>query len=86
MMRLVALLLVVGCASGSSHVRDPEGRPLSTTARLDADMEPATVRCGDHRYLIVEPPPPYMTGNHMATHEVHIRDAAALCAKIRAAD
>jgi len=85
-MRFAALIVLVGCATGSSHVRDPEGRPLPTTARLDADMDPATVWCGEHRYVIVEPPPPYMTGNHMANAEVHVRDAAALCAKIRAAN
>jgi hypothetical protein len=85
-MRLVALLACAACATGSSYVRDPEGHPLPTTARLDADMDPATVWCGERRYVIVEPPPPYVSGRHMATHEVRIRDAAALCAKIRDAD
>jgi hypothetical protein len=84
--RLIALLALAACATGSSQVRDPEGRPLPTTARLDADMDPATVWCGEQRYLIVEPPPPYLSGRHMATHEVRITDAVALCAKIRAAD
>ena len=85
-MRFVALLLVAACATGTSHVRDPEGRPLPTSAMLDADSEPPTVRCGTRQYTIVEPPPPYLAGNHMATVEVHVRDAALLCAKIRAAD
>jgi hypothetical protein len=83
-MKLVAICLVGACATAPSYVRDPEGRPLPTTARMDADMEPATVRCGRTRYLIVEPPPPYMTGNHIANAEVHISDPAALCARIRA--
>jgi hypothetical protein len=85
-MRLVALCMLAACASGPSYVRDPDGRPLPTSARLDADLEPATVRCGGVRYLIVEPPPPYMAGSHMATAEVHVSDPAALCAKIRAED
>jgi len=80
------LVVLVGCATRSSHVRDPDGRPLPTSARLDADSDPATVWCGDERYEIVEPPPPYLAGNHLATVEVHVRDAAALCAKIRSAD
>ena len=86
-MRVVAALLVVGCAVGCaarpSRVRDPEGYPLPTSARLDADLEPAYVRCGGTEYTIVEPPPPSLLGNHLATHEVHVADPAALCAKIR---
>ena len=85
-MKALALCLVAACATAPSYVRDPEGRQLPTSARVDADLEPATVRCGGVRYLIVEPPPPYMTGNHMANAEVHISDPAALCAKIRAED
>ena len=85
-MRLVALLMFAACATGASHVRDPEGRPLNTSARIDADAEAPTVWCGANRYTIVEPQPPYLAGNHMATVEVHVRDAAALCAKIRAED
>jgi hypothetical protein len=84
--RLVAALVVVGCAAAPWTVRDPEGRPLPTTARLDADMEPARVRCGGRVYLIVEPPPPSLLGNHLATHHVHVADPAALCAKIRQLD
>jgi hypothetical protein len=84
--KLVSLCMLAACMGGTSYVRDPEGRPLATSARMDADMEPATVHCGGVRYLIVEPPPPYMTGNHMANVEIHVRDAATLCAKIRAAD
>lgn len=84
--KLVALALLAACATGHSYVRDPEGRPLPTSAQLDADMQPPTVHCDGVRYVIVEPSPPYLAGNHMATHEVHIRDAAALCAKIRAAE
>lgn len=80
------MLALAACATTGSHVRDPEGRPLPTSARLDADADPATVWCDGQRYLIVEPPPPYLSGHHMATHEVHVRDAAALCAKIRALD
>ena len=85
-MRLVALLVLAGCAAGTSHIRDPEGRPLPTSARIDADLEPPTVWCEGRAYTIVEPPPPYMTGNGMGTSEVHIRDAAALCDKIRGFD
>ena len=85
-MRIVALVLFAGCAAGTTHVRDPEGRPLPTSAQLDADLEPATIECDGKRYVIVEPPPPYLTGNHMAHAEVHVANAAALCAKIRAED
>jgi hypothetical protein len=87
--RLVALLLAsvaVGCATGTSYVRDPEGRPLPTSARLDADADPVTVLCDDREYMIVEPPPPYLSGNHVGTSQVHVRDSAELCAKIRALD
>jgi len=83
-MRLIALLGLVACASGPSYVRDPEGHPLPTSARIDADMEPARVWCGDQEYVIVEPPPRSMLGTHLATHEVHVRDAALLCERIRA--
>jgi hypothetical protein len=84
--KLIAICMLAGCASGAWYVRDPDGKPLPTSARLDADMEPATIRCGGVRYLIVEPPPAYMVGNHLANAEVHVSDPAALCAKIRAAD
>lgn len=85
--RLVAVISVLAaCASGPSYVRDPEGHPLPTSARLDADMDPPTVVCGESRYVIVEPPPAYLAGHSMANVEVHVRDAPALCAKIRAAD
>jgi len=79
-------MVAAGCAASTSQVRDPEGQPLPTSARLDADADPASVWCGSRQYLIVEPPPPYLSGSHLATSEVHIRDAAALCAKIRELD
>ena len=85
-MRFVALLVFAACVTGTSHVRDPEGRPLPTSALIDADAEAPTVWCNDVRYTIVEPPPPYLAGNSLATHEVHVRDASLLCAKIHAAD
>lgn len=85
-MRLVGVVLLVGCATVPSRVRDPEGRPLPTSARLDADMEPARVWCAGREYVIVEPPPPSLLGNHLATHEVRVHDPAALCAKIRASE
>lgn len=85
-MRWVALLVAAGCAAQGSLVRDPDGQPLPTSARVDADADTPTVHCNGRDYVIVEPPPPYLTGTHMATHEVHVRDARALCAKIVAAD
>ncbi|HEY5948283.1 MAG TPA: hypothetical protein VIV40_22455 [Kofleriaceae bacterium] len=84
--RIAAVAIIGACASGTSYVRDPEGRPLPTSAILDADMEPASLWCGNRQYRIVEPPPPYLMGNHMATAEVHVRNAPVLCAKIHAAD
>lgn len=81
---LVVLLAPVGCASHTSHVRDPQGHPLPTTALVDADMQPAALHCGARRYAIVEPPPAYLMGTQMATRQVRIQDAVALCAKIRA--
>jgi hypothetical protein len=80
-----ALLLLVACA-GPSHIRDIEGRPLSTTARLDADVAPVIVRCDGRAYSIVTAPPPYSIGAHVATHRPYVRDASVMCAKIRAAD
>ncbi|HEY5920757.1 MAG TPA: hypothetical protein VIV11_03760, partial [Kofleriaceae bacterium] len=68
-MRLVAIAVIAGCATGPAYVRDPEGRPLSTSARIDADMEPVRVWCDGREYTIVEPPPPYMTGNALATSQ-----------------
>ncbi len=85
-MRLLLFVALLGCATHPSLVRDPEGRPLPTTARIDADLEPAPLRCGARQYQIVEPPPPYLSGNHLATHTIHIEDPVALCAKIRALD
>lgn len=81
-MRWIAIALLVGCAAQGSLVRDPDGNPLPTSARLDADAATPTVRCHDRSYAIIEPPPPYLSGTHFSTHVVHVRDAAALCAKI----
>jgi hypothetical protein len=85
-MRFLVVAALISCATTASRVRDPEGNPLPTSARLDADLEPAYVRCGGTEYVIVEPPPPSLLGNHLATHEVHVADPAALCAKIRQRD
>lgn len=84
-MTRLALLLVLGCA-GPSNYRDVDGRPVSTTARLDADGDPVRVRCGGEVYHIVTPPVPYATGTHLATKTPFVRDHALMCARIRAAD
>ncbi len=77
------LLATVGCAAHSSHVRDPQGNPLPTTARLDSDGGGSALTCTDgSRYLIVEPPRPYLAGARLGTRHVRITDAQQLCAKI----
>lgn len=87
-MRIALLALAAaGCAHGSSHVRDPQGRPLPTTAILDADSNGANLECLDGRhYVIVEPPRPYLAGTHLVTQRVLITDAPRLCEQIRDAD
>lgn len=81
---------LTGCAvhaAGPSYVRDPQGQPLPTTAILDADSHGTAVYCeGGVRYVIVEPPRPYLAGSYLATRRVTVTDAVALCARIRAAD
>ena len=86
-MRILVVLLV-GCAHQTaklSDVRDTEGQPLPTTARLDADTGGAQLHCPERSYWIVESPPPYLTGNRAGTSRVVITDAPLLCAKIRSA-
>ncbi len=79
----VLLFVLASCAGSPSHVRDPHGRPLPTTARLDADTEEQNVRCPDGRtYTIVEPPPPYLAGTHVGASRVLVTDARTLCAAI----
>lgn len=74
---------LASCAAAPSHVRDPQGQPLSTTARLDADTTAQNVHCPDGRtYTIVEPPPPYLAGSHVGTSRVLVTDARTLCATI----
>ena len=84
-MRVVLLCLVAACATGSSTVRAPDGSPLPTTARLDADFGVA-VKCGADRYLVVPPPKPYVAGLHIGSERPYVHDLPALCARIRAAD
>ena len=84
-MRSLALLVLAACASGSPY-RDVHGRPLPSTAALDADVPPVVVHCGSERYRIVTAPHPYLVGTHAGTHRPVIRDARALCAQIRAFD
>ncbi|MDQ3363943.1 MAG: hypothetical protein M3680_00730 [Myxococcota bacterium] len=84
---LAVTALVVGCGPATARFRDVEGRPLPTTARLDADVAPLVVRCpGGVRYLVVSEPRPYLAGTHLATRQPFVRDAALLCARIRAHD
>ena len=83
----VIAVLIAGCAHHTSHVRDPQGRPLPTTAILDADSDGAQLYCTDgSHYVIVEPPRPYLAGNHLVTQRVVISDAPRLCEQIRDAD
>lgn len=84
-MRLV-LLFALGCAASSSQYRDIEGRPLSTTARIDADVEPVIVTCDGQRYAVIPAPHRYSLGAHVGTHRPFVRDHQLMCAKIRAAD
>lgn len=84
-MRFIALVLLAACASGPARVRDPQGRPLPTTARLDADASAMNVHCpSGEQYVIVEPPPPYLAGTRVGTSRVHVTDALALCRAIEA--
>lgn len=85
MIRAAALLLVA-CASAPSAYRDIEGRPIPSTARIDADVAPVIVNCDGTRYQIVTVPHPYLVGAHAGTHRPIVRDARALCAKIAAND
>lgn len=86
-MRGVALLFsLVACSATTSRFRDIEGRPLSTTARLDADVPPITVHCNGDAYDIVTAPHGYTIGAHFATYRPYVRDAALMCSKIRAAE
>lgn len=81
---VATLLASVGCAAHSSHVRDPQGRPLPTTARLDSNFGGTELTCTDgSRYTIVEPPPPYLAGTHFATRQVVVTDAPRLCSQIQ---
>lgn len=84
-MRAFALSLLAACtAPTTAHVRDIHGRPLPTSARLDADSAPAEVRCDGRRYLVVESPPPYVAGTRVGTARVWITDPHEICARIRA--
>lgn len=81
-MRAVALVLLAACASGPTRVRDPQGQPLPTTARMDASYG-TNVRCPDgEQYLIVEAPRPYLAGLRLAGSRIEVRDAPALCRTI----
>lgn len=83
MVRLIMLMSLAACAASPSRVRDPQGRPLPTSARLDADTTAQDVHCPDGRkYTIVEPPPPYLAGSHVGTSRVLVTDARTLCAAI----
>lgn len=86
--RTAALLLtaLAACASPARY-RDVEGRPVATTARLDADVAPLEVTCPRAgRDWIVPAPHAFMAGAHVGTQRPYVRDVAHLCAKIRAAD
>jgi hypothetical protein len=80
-----ALVLVAACASAAPSVRGIDGRPLPTSARIDADAS-VEVTCGAQRYWIVPPPPPYVAGLHVQTERPYVHDLPALCARILAAD
>lgn len=83
---VVAVLLAsAGCAARSSHVRDPQGRALPTTARIDSDGGGSELTCTDgSHYVIVPPPRPYLAGTRVGTQHVVITDAPRLCAQIQA--
>lgn len=85
MLRVLPLVLLVGCASTTARFRDVEGRPLASHARLDADVAPLEVHCpGTGSYMILDAPRPYLAGTRLGTHRPFVRDAAYLCARIAA--
>ena len=81
MRSLTLIALLAACVAGSPY-RDIEGRPLPSTARVDADVPPVVITCGEQRYQIITAPHPYLVGAHAGTHRPVIRDARALCARI----
>ncbi len=82
----ILLVLLVGCATTASTVRSPDGQPLPTTARLDADTGGTRVQCPAlGTFWIVEPPPPFVAGVRVGTTRVAVTDGPAMCARIRAA-
>lgn len=84
-MRALPLLLVcAACAAAPAQVRGIDGQPLPTSARLDSDVAPVEITCGETRYLIVAEPRPYLAGTHLATVRPYVHDAPALCARIHA--
>lgn len=88
---LVVAVALAGCATAAAgrapvQVRAPDGSRLPTTARLDAEGSLVQVHCGTAAYVIVPAPPPFVHGRRIGTAQVVVRDAAALCARIAAAD
>nr|HEX4313606.1 hypothetical protein [Kofleriaceae bacterium] len=54
---LLSVVLAAGaCASSESvsQVRDVTGRALPTYARMESPFTPIEVRCGGHRYYVVD--------------------------------
>ncbi len=79
------VVFTAACAGTPAHVVDIQGQRLSTTARLDADVDPIQVHCGLHKYLVVPEPNRFLLGVHVGTRTPYVHDAALLCERIRAA-
>lgn len=89
------LLLALACAasacatsSSTIDVRDLDGQPRPTTARLDADAAPPLVHCRDGAsyFIVPDEPRPFLVGTRVGGRQAVVRDARTLCAKISAAN
>lgn len=89
-MRTLLLLLTcsaAACATSSRapvHVVDVRGNPVTTTARLDAEVSPIPViHCGLDRYVVVASAKPFLMGSYVGSPTAEIADPVALCQRIR---
>jgi hypothetical protein len=86
MRAVVSIVVLMTACAGTTPARvvNLEGQPLHTSARLDAEVEPITVQCGLHTYLVVAEPNRFLLGVHVGTRIPHVHDAVSLCERIRA--
>lgn len=80
---LAIIVAIFGCAATTTtRVVDVQGRPVNSTARLDALGAEATLHCGADRYLVVPREQPFLLGAYVGMRTANLHPAA-LCERIR---